>query len=80
MSPLLAHTARQAIRVEFKRGSFSLEESSLGSARGAKSQQGSRTGRCGWITSFYIHWQAPRIRALNIFLVFYSKKINIKYE
>ena len=51
-SPLLAHTARQAIRVDFKRGSLFLEESSLFSARGAKSQQGSRTGRCGWITSF----------------------------
>ena len=53
-SPLLAHTARQAIRVDFERGFFFLGKSSLFSARGAKSQQGSRTGRCGWITSFYI--------------------------
>ena len=31
-----------------------MSKSSWGSARGAKSSQGSRTGTCGWITSLRV--------------------------
>src|SRR5699024_6271768 len=53
--PGLVHTARQVTKVGNTRSQWPIlvrELSKVGSVIGTKSQQGSRTGRCGWITSF----------------------------
>src|SRR5699024_12175394 len=50
------HTARQVTKVGNTRSRwpnpFGEEPSKVGPVIGTKSEQGSRTGRCGWITSF----------------------------
>src|SRR5699024_7430920 len=53
--PGLVHTARHVMKVGNTRSQWPKlvrELSKVGSAIGTKSYQGSRTGRCGWITSF----------------------------
>src|SRR5699024_2029976 len=53
--PGLVHTARHVMKVGNTRSQWPKlvrELSKVGSAIGTKSEQGSRTGRCGWITSF----------------------------
>ena len=54
--PGLVHTARHTTRVVCTRSRRpnpqGAEASKVWRVRGVKSSQGSRTGRCGWITSF----------------------------
>src|SRR5699024_10766085 len=63
--PGLVHTARHVMKVGNTRSQWPKlvrELSKVGSAIGTKSEQGSRTGRCGWITSF--------LRSLYIFVAY----------
>src|SRR4029079_12083046 len=59
--PGLVHTARHTTKVGNTRSQwpnpFGRELSKVGSATGVESEQGSRTGRCGWITSFLRSFQ-----------------------
>src|SRR3546814_12195234 len=54
--PGLVHTARHTMGVGFNRRQCSNPQgrklTTVGSATGVKSYQGSRRGTCGWITSF----------------------------
>ncbi len=54
--PGLVHTARHTTEAGNTRSRwpnpFGREPSKVGLVTGVKSEQGSRTGRCGWITSF----------------------------
>ena len=48
--PGLVHTARQTMKVTNTRSP--IRRPKVGGMIGVKSEQGIRTGRCGWITSF----------------------------